>query len=383
MTTARRHPYLLICLICFGLAQPFAALAQRNVPASLPPAAQEAVDEGIIAAKVPDYLLAIRYFEEARKLAPEAPVIYLNLGLAESGVPGRELRAMAWFGAYLAAYPDAPNVPAVRKQIGVLQVRNTSNISRLIKTVQDAADQLPDNDWALRDVAALWAGTGDIAGARKTTDRIRHPLLNSQALVIVAEAQIKAGDLAGAKKTLATALKSAKSFRIDSDPDFGLLGPEYSKNSQLASVAIAQAEGRDIAGAQKTFDLIGNVRHKNHYQAQFAKAQAQAGVISAPNSPRHPAQDTQPAVQPFISVSDWLKKLDDDNKGNDCPLNTGPFLCPLNTGPFLDLAGYLKKKVPPSSFGAHSVFGPLLEVAEKIVGMQHVITEMLERQKNP
>ncbi len=37
--------------------------------AQLLPAAQEARDKGIIAAKMPGYLLAICYFEEARKIA--------------------------------------------------------------------------------------------------------------------------------------------------------------------------------------------------------------------------------------------------------------------------------------------------------------------------
>ncbi len=47
---------LLIWLTCISLAQPFAALAQTNAPAELPPAAQEALGKGIIAAKLPDYL---------------------------------------------------------------------------------------------------------------------------------------------------------------------------------------------------------------------------------------------------------------------------------------------------------------------------------------
>ena len=82
---------LLVFAVCLSLAQPFAALAQTNAPAPLPPAAQEALNKGITAAKLPDYLLAIRYFEEARKLAPDAPIVFLNLGLAESKIPGREL----------------------------------------------------------------------------------------------------------------------------------------------------------------------------------------------------------------------------------------------------------------------------------------------------
>ena len=132
---------LVVLLLSLNLAQPFAALAQANAPAPLPAVAQEAVNKGISAAKLPDYPLAIRYFEEARKLAPEAPVIYLNLGLAESKIPGRELRAMAWFGAYLAAYPDAPNAAAVKEQITALDVRNQSAVSRMIKTLEDAANR--------------------------------------------------------------------------------------------------------------------------------------------------------------------------------------------------------------------------------------------------
>lgn len=74
-----RQPALLFLLVI----APSIGLGQSKAPAPLPPAAQEALDKGLIATKVPDYLLAIRFFEEARTLAPEAPIIYLNLGLAE------------------------------------------------------------------------------------------------------------------------------------------------------------------------------------------------------------------------------------------------------------------------------------------------------------
>lgn len=146
-------------------------------PAPLPPAAQEAVNKGIIAARVPDYLLAIGYFEEARQLAPQAPVIYLNLGLAESKIPGRELRAIAWFGAYLAAYPKAPNAAAVKEQIAVLEVKNKSNVLRVLKSTQDAASQLPDSagDYALHDLAWLYAKAGDIPTAMKIAASIEDP----------------------------------------------------------------------------------------------------------------------------------------------------------------------------------------------------------------
>lgn len=144
---------------------------QANAPASapLPPAAQDAVNKGIIAAKVPDYPLAIRFFEEARTLAPQAAVIYLNLGLAESKIPGRELRAIAWFGAYLAACPTATNAAAVKEQITVLEVKNKSNVLRVLKATLDTANQLSSSgrSSALHEVAWLYAKAGDIPTAMK------------------------------------------------------------------------------------------------------------------------------------------------------------------------------------------------------------------------
>jgi hypothetical protein len=48
--------------------------AQTNVPAPLPPEAQEALKKGIMAAKQQEWEIAIRSFQEARKTAPNAPI---------------------------------------------------------------------------------------------------------------------------------------------------------------------------------------------------------------------------------------------------------------------------------------------------------------------
>ena len=147
--------------------------------ADLPPDAQAAVDKGILAAKdAQDYLLAIRYFQAARKIAPGEPDIYYKLGVAESNIPGRELRAICWLEAYLAVDPTVPNAAAVKKQIDVLDVKSQSRLSKLIKPVQDAANKLSDSNdpdssmygaksRALIEVAALLAETGDVEGALK------------------------------------------------------------------------------------------------------------------------------------------------------------------------------------------------------------------------
>ena len=209
--------------VWLSVAQPL-AVAQA-APAPLPPAAQEALDKGIIAAKVPDYPLAIRYFEDARKLAPQAPIVFLNLGIAESKIAGRELRAMAWFGAYLAAYPDAPNAAAVKEQIAALDVRNQSNLSRLIKTAQEAADLIREAGglpfWKLAEVQIK---AGDTAGARRnlaSAQAHEDPMhgdarVRSGFFVMVANDQMKVSDDAGARTTLTSAGKAAD--RITEDP---------------------------------------------------------------------------------------------------------------------------------------------------------------------
>jgi hypothetical protein len=350
IASSRLHSVrLLILLICVSLAQPFAALAQTNAPA-LPPAAQEAFDKGIMAAREQGYLVAIRYLQEARKLAPQAPQIFRSLGAVEAKIPGRELRSIAWYGAYLAALPQAPDAADVKNEIVRLNIRNQIALSGLIKSVQDAASQLSDYDPQLTVVSRLWADAGDIGGAQKTTDLIQHSLMKSRALIYIAHAKTKVGDLAGAKNTLASALMSAD--RIDTEPHIGIATPKGAKNETLAYIAMAQAQSGDIAGAQKTFDLIDDANLKTYYKPEFAKAQAKV----------------QPSIQSVITVSDWLKKLDDDNNSNDCPLNTEPFL---------DLAGYLKAL--PSG-DAWKIVDGMLRAAEKIVSAQNVITDLLKQQ---
>lgn len=263
IVTRRLTLSLLICMVGLSLAQPFGAKAQTNTPEPLSPSAQEAVDKGIIAAKVPDYPLAIRYFEEARKLAPDAPVIYLNMGLAESKIPGRELRAMAWFGAYLTAYPDAPNVAAVKEQLNVLEVRNQSNTSRLIKSVQDGASQMFSGQASvvrhMEEVATLWAKSGDITAALKIADiPSDYPSFKEDVLFSIARAQAQIGDIAGAQKT-ASLLPGSSSLQSD--------------------IAIAQVAANDLAAAQETILLIGGEWPRRYAVQALTEALVKSGDI--------------------------------------------------------------------------------------------------------
>ena len=155
--------------------------APRATGAPLPAAAQDLVNQGIAAAKGRDYPLAIRKFQEAREVAPDAAEIYFDLGLAESKIPGREVRAIVWLGAYLAADPTAPNAAAVKDQIELLRGRNQATLSRVISSLQDTATQLQATNVergkgtrgsALASVAILWAKFGDIDTAGNVANQI-------------------------------------------------------------------------------------------------------------------------------------------------------------------------------------------------------------------
>jgi tetratricopeptide (TPR) repeat protein len=367
-----RSTVLLLCLA--GL------LSAQTVPQPLSPEAQEALNKGVIAAKVPDYLLAIRYFEEARKLAPDAPEIYFNLGLAESKIPGRELRAIAWFGAYLAASPYAANAAAVKEQIAVLDVKNRSNVSRLIRSVQSAASQLRDDPrvrdgwgaqiYAMSRLVDLCLASGDIAGAQITADAMRSGHFKSKSHSYLAEAKAKAGDIAGANKSLATALKiinemidlrtsdfyrdKSDALNITADAQVALAKAQikygdiagaqktfaaaletgeltkatYNKSgigfehttgasdsySRACSIARAQVETGNIAGALNTAERIGDLIFKEYALASIAEAQATAGDIGAALTTNGLFQDPDRKLENLIRIAKAQAK-NGDNTG--------------------------------------------------------------------
>ena len=289
-------------------------LCAGNIRAQLPPAAQEALDNGIIAAKVPDYVLAIRYFEDARKIAPDAPVIYFNLGLAESKIPGRELRAICWFAAYLAADPQSSNTASIKEQIQISKIKSQSNISHLIKNLQDAA---PKTQYDVGGIGVLWAKAGDIETALKTvalgSDRYRaftkelivetllktgdlpnavqiagiveEPDWKSRAFIEIIKVQIDNGDLADAESSIVEARRAADSIEDANN-----------KSDRLKAIGETQIESGNIAGAQTTLkaaviaaDLITipddasrkdiYLESKTQSLAFIAKSQISAGDI--------------------------------------------------------------------------------------------------------
>jgi tetratricopeptide (TPR) repeat protein len=300
---------------------PTTAIAQT---ASLPADAQAALKKGLAAANEQQWEMAIQNFQDARKIAPDAPEIYYDLGLAESKIPGRELRAVAWFGAYLAATPNAPNTAAVRDLISELQTKSQGNVDRLIKATEVADSLLPDTPikhnggilgnltnkpdqdrmQSLYDVANLWASAGNSANAVKAAHRIGQAGYNETnslsqivaaqasaghiadaietassfddvnesktAKLAIAAAQAKAGDLEGARATLLAAQQRA-----------GKEKSAYMLNALGVDIARAQASIGDISGARKTAEMMPSPVAKTWAYLAMAEAQIKAGDFAA------------------------------------------------------------------------------------------------------
>jgi len=256
------------CALCFLAFLPGAT----PLRAELPPEAQAEVAQGILAAKKQEWLAAIQSFQAARNSAPNAPEIYYYLGLAESKLPGRELRAICWFAAYLTAQPKTPKAAAVQDEIAALYATNQGNVSRLIQSLQDMTGQIHLMQVPRTDIVWLYVKSGDFAAALKSANLLQDSYWRCNELETIAGFQIKAGDFAGAKKTVAAALQVA-----------GQIQDQGQKNLQLSGLAEVQTNAGDLAGALGTADQNQDPTYRVSNLSLIAKAQAQAGDIVGAN----------------------------------------------------------------------------------------------------
>lgn len=418
---------LLIVSVCLILGRSSTARAQTNAPAPLPPAAQEAMEKGLIAAKQREYLLAIQLFQDARKTAPHAPVLLFNLGLAESRIPGRELRAMTWFGAYLEASPDAANAADVKDKIRMLDAKNLRSLIALVRVAEDAAKQLGETQYdrsiSLGRVAVLWAEIGDSKMAIQTTDSIPFTDLKSRVLVDVATAQAESGDIAGAQRTAASiqelkdaALRNIAQAQAKAGDIAGAQrtagGIQYAiwKDEALAVIAVAQVragdltsaqrtansirdkgslikiaeaqeEAGDIPGARRTADSIQDAYAKGEVLAAIAVAQVRAGDIAGAKRTAGGIQDAIWKSYAVSTIATLRKTIIASNVVAQRHPGTSRWIemtdGPLNAAAFLDIGTHLKSL--PSD-DAKAIFKGLNDAAAKIVDARQAITGMLKAQ---
>ena len=108
---------LLLCGLKVG------AVYAQSSGSTLSPEAEQAILRGKAAAQQQKWDLAIKYFGEARKAAPNSPHVLFNLALAYDKSGGKEFLAIAWYRAYLTSAPNAPDAEEVRSRIEILKVK--------------------------------------------------------------------------------------------------------------------------------------------------------------------------------------------------------------------------------------------------------------------
>lgn len=138
----------------------------------LKPAQQEPFQQGLAAARQQDWNAALEHFSDAYKINPRAPLVWFNLGLAASKVPGYELPALAYLKAYYLMTPGAENAASISDLVTKLdrafQLRMGKTLDGLEAIIGDQFRQ--GNTWVddeLRLLAMANLSMGDIRAAEK------------------------------------------------------------------------------------------------------------------------------------------------------------------------------------------------------------------------
>jgi len=207
---------------------------------ALSPDVQKSYESGYAAAEQGEWVLAIEHFSEAQKAAPESPEVLFNLALSCSNAGGRDILAIAWFRAYLAAAPKAPNAQQVRKEIASLEAKVEATIRNLIGLAMDTAEEIIDGKYktlAYIQIGKVQAGTGNIADSRES---------------------------------LALALKTAAGVTIEYPWMF----------HPYLDIAVAMAETGDIKGAMDTAKNITDEHYKSEAYKKIDEIQAETDEVS-------------------------------------------------------------------------------------------------------
>jgi tetratricopeptide (TPR) repeat protein len=258
----------LVCLV--AMLVPFVSFSQTTNETTLPSKAQAAIKKGLSAAKQQEWTVAIRYFNEARQAAPDSPVPLVNLGLAESQLPGRELRAICCFEAYLALVPTAINASAVRQQIIDLDVHAEGNVQKLIELLKGAAANFSDDKkgGALANIASLLVRCGDLDAAEAIVDQSKDDTTKDEVKDQIVQ------DLAQSDR-FADAIKLAEEFKSD----------DYYKVVCFKTIALAQIDAGLLSDARTSLDVLSttakgsyfwqSINYDPYYEVLFRLAEAE------------------------------------------------------------------------------------------------------------
>jgi tetratricopeptide (TPR) repeat protein len=252
-----------ILLVLAGVAVGRGQAPSSPAPA-LPPSAQRAFQKGLRAAEKGDWAKALDLLEQARQQAPQAPEVLCQLARTESQIGGRELRAMAWFEAYLAVNPHSPDRAQVETEMTALETKVHANVARLIAAARSSLPQVSEHtgkesvgrrvvsqprDALLREIGDTQVETGDYAGALQTASGLEDSTVGAWIMEKVVKAQVRRGDIAGALET-AKQVPNVLTFSSSRPPQMASARAE-----SYISIAVEQAKRGDAADAKQSETL--------------------------------------------------------------------------------------------------------------------------------
>jgi tetratricopeptide (TPR) repeat protein len=241
--------------LSFLAASCFGQQAGSSGSAQIPQQALTAFSKGLVASQKKDWMSAVNYFDQARQAAPDAPPILYELAVAESYVPGRELRALAWFDAYLAANLSASNLDEIDSRTADLQGRYARSISQLAELALHLALQIPeapavlqrggrhkrDRVDALRKLMSVLLQFGDFVDARKVAEA------DHRYYVDLGTAEEKADS----SKSVNDALADLVSGRDTEETSEGWLSPSSITLRTESEIAVVEAKLGKLDLAEK------------------------------------------------------------------------------------------------------------------------------------
>jgi hypothetical protein len=207
-----------------------------------------------------------------------------------------------------------------------------------------------------------------LALARKVVDENPETNAKVSELLGIARAQLLAGDTTGARDTFAFAQ--------------GVAGAANSQNV-ARQMAVAQAEGGDIAGAQTTIGLIADKSDLDSARLAVVQAQVKSGDQVGANTTtlliageyaksRARLAFVSAAANRGSNLTDWLDVLDESDSIQDCPLSDAIFT---------DFTGYLKAQT--KSDNPLDIFESLRRISITHIRARNAISQMAGVLANP
>lgn len=262
------------CLLLVGAASAKAEELTTDV--------RDALERGVAAARGQQWLVALQQFDIAFDKAPTAPEVLFNLALANDRMGGREIRAIGWYRAYLAAAPRAANRDQIVARIAGLEVAARTTAQGLINKALAANKLLPtesDRTGGLSDIGRAQAKLGDVAGAFATMANLPSGNMGTYYLDngygSLAAEFARAGDFANAENAIRKVVAAdPRDSAIDSVVGVLLTANKiadalaYAANIKgvqrirtYLQLAQAQAKAKDQAGARQSLDRAVSARN--------------------------------------------------------------------------------------------------------------------------